>query len=183
MHLNCHFHLACPKTITPCILMIWTKWVDWNINWQALKEELSHSAVSKYQSQWPVCICCPWLCHKPPKMLKGIPICLHANAIQFIHPPLPTLSFAAYVHKSILYTCAYVCCYSVTKLCLTLCDPMYYSTPGSSVHGISQVRILERIAISFFLHLYSCLTNRFISTIFLDSIYRESNKWYLFFSF
>ena len=25
------------------------------------------------------------------------------------------------------------CCYSVTKLCLTLCDPMYYSTPGSSV--------------------------------------------------
>ena len=29
------------------------------------------------------------------------------------------------------------------------CDPMYYSLPGSSVHGISQARILEWIAISF----------------------------------
>ena len=30
----------------------------------------------------------------------------------------------------------------------TLCDPMDYSPPGSSVHGISQARILERVAIS-----------------------------------
>ena len=27
--------------------------------------------------------------------------------------------------------------------CLTLCNPMYYSPPGSSVHGILQARILE----------------------------------------
>ena len=27
-------------------------------------------------------------------------------------------------------------------LCLTLCDPMDYSPPGSSVHEISQARIL-----------------------------------------
>ena len=32
---------------------------------------------------------------------------------------------------------------------LTLCDPMDYSPPGSSVHGILQVRILEWVAISF----------------------------------
>ena len=32
--------------------------------------------------------------------------------------------------------------------CLTLCNPMDYSPPGSSVHGISQVRILEGVAIS-----------------------------------
>ena len=31
----------------------------------------------------------------------------------------------------------------VTQLCLTLCDPMYYSSPGSSVHRILQTRILE----------------------------------------
>ena len=31
----------------------------------------------------------------------------------------------------------------VTKLCLTLCDPTDCSPPGSSVHGISQARILE----------------------------------------
>ena len=32
---------------------------------------------------------------------------------------------------------------SVTQSCLTLCDPMDCSPPGSSVHGISQARILE----------------------------------------
>ena len=41
------------------------------------------------------------------------------------------------------------CCYSVTKLCPTLCDPMDGSLPGSSVHGILQARILEWVAISF----------------------------------
>ena len=33
--------------------------------------------------------------------------------------------------------------------CLTLCEPMDYSLPGSTVHGISQARILEWVAISF----------------------------------
>ena len=37
----------------------------------------------------------------------------------------------------------------VTQLCPTLCDPMDCSPPGSSVHGISQARILEWVAISF----------------------------------
>ena len=37
----------------------------------------------------------------------------------------------------------------VTQLCLALCDPMDYTLPGSSVHGIFQARILEWIAISF----------------------------------
>ena len=32
------------------------------------------------------------------------------------------------------------------QLCLTLCDPMDYSLPGSSVHGILQARILEWVA-------------------------------------
>ena len=36
----------------------------------------------------------------------------------------------------------------VTQSCLTLCDPMDYSLPVSSVHGILQARILEWIAIS-----------------------------------
>ena len=41
------------------------------------------------------------------------------------------------------------CCCLVTKSCLTLCNPMDYSQPGSSVHGISQTRILECVAIPF----------------------------------
>ena len=31
----------------------------------------------------------------------------------------------------------------VTQLCLTLCDPMDWSLPGSSIHGIFQARVLE----------------------------------------
>ena len=31
--------------------------------------------------------------------------------------------------------------------CLTLCDPMYWTLPGSSVHGILQARILEWVAV------------------------------------
>ena len=37
----------------------------------------------------------------------------------------------------------------VAQLCLTFCDPMDYSPPGSSVHGILQARILEWVAVSF----------------------------------
>ena len=42
----------------------------------------------------------------------------------------------------------HICCL-VAKSCLTLCDPIDCSPPGSSVHGISQARILEWVAISF----------------------------------
>ena len=37
----------------------------------------------------------------------------------------------------------------VAQSCLTLCDPMDYNLPGSSVHGILQARILEWVAIPF----------------------------------
>ena len=37
----------------------------------------------------------------------------------------------------------------VTQSCLTFCDPMACSLPGSPVHGILQARILEWVAISF----------------------------------
>ena len=47
---------------------------------------------------------------------------------------------------SFIRPCMCVC--SVTQSCLTLCDPLDCSPPGSSVHGIFQVRILEWVAIS-----------------------------------
>ena len=46
-------------------------------------------------------------------------------------------------HLGLFWSCL------VTKLWPTLCD---CKLPGSSVHGISQARILEQVAISFFLH-------------------------------
>ena len=35
-------------------------------------------------------------------------------------------------------------CVLVAQLCLTLCDPVDCSLPGSSVHGILEARILKR---------------------------------------
>ena len=42
--------------------------------------------------------------------------------------------------------CAVLCL--VTQSCLTLCNPMDNSPPGSSVHGIFQARILEWVVMS-----------------------------------
>ena len=59
----------------------------------------------------------------------------------------------------------------VTESCPTLCGPVNYSPPSSSIHGISQARILEWAAISFFrgssrprdqTHI-SCITGRFFT--------------------
>ena len=46
-----------------------------------------------------------------------------------------------------LFAC--VCACSVTQLCQTLCNPRDCSSPGSSVHGISQAKIAEWVAISY----------------------------------
>ena len=43
----------------------------------------------------------------------------------------------------------YVCCALVSQSCLTLCDLMDCSPPGSSVHGILQASVLEWVAIPF----------------------------------
>ena len=42
--------------------------------------------------------------------------------------------------------CCAVCCAKLFQSCLTLCDMMDYSLPGSSVHGILQAWILEWVA-------------------------------------
>ena len=57
----------------------------------------------------------------------------------------PPISYTEALTSS---TSSYCCC-SVAKSCLTFCDPMDYSPSGSSVHGISQARILARVATPF----------------------------------
>jgi len=42
----------------------------------------------------------------------------------------------------------------VAQLCPTLSDPMDYSLPGSSAHGIFQARVLEWGFIAFSVNLY-----------------------------
>ena len=64
---------------------------------------------------------------------------------------------------------------SVTKSCPTLCYPVGYSPPGSTVHGIFQTKILEWVAVSFFrepslpmaqtqVSCISCITGGFFTT-------------------
>ena len=50
--------------------------------------------------------------------------------------------------KYIIYIC--LCMHAKSlQLCLTLCDPIDYSLPSSSAHGILQARILKWVAIAF----------------------------------
>ena len=39
-----------------------------------------------------------------------------------------------------------LCCVASLQSCPTLYDPMDHSPPGSSVHGVSQARMLEQVA-------------------------------------
>ena len=55
----------------------------------------------------------------------------------------------AYMGKESKNDWIYVSEMKVTQLCLTLCDPVESSLPGSFVHGILQARILEWVAIPF----------------------------------
>ena len=50
-------------------------------------------------------------------------------------------------------------CCLVTKSCSTLFDPIDCSPPGSSVHGISQARTLEGVAIPFSSGSSQCKSN------------------------
>ena len=46
----------------------------------------------------------------------------------------------------------------VAQSCPTLCDPMDYSPPSSSVHEIFQARVLEWVAIAFSIYIpYICV--------------------------
>ena len=53
-----------------------------------------------------------------------------------------------YVFKGCVCVCVCVCVCTHAQSCLTLCDPMDCSPPGSFVHVIFQARILEWFAIS-----------------------------------
>ena len=62
------------------------------------------------------------------------------------------LTVKPYASIHITLKCVRVCvcvCVLVIQSCLTFCNPMDCSPPGSSVHGILQARIQERVAIPF----------------------------------
>ena len=64
----------------------------------------------------------------------------------------------------------------VAQSCLTLCDPMDYSPPGSSVHGIFQARVLEWGAIAFSSSiLLSDVQEGFCNQITFGNVYLNQN--------
>ena len=77
----------------------------------------------------------PSLCTKFSNMHKTV-----LNSILFYH------CLFLHQHHAVLKT---MCVCEVAQSCLTLCDPVDCSPPGSSIHGILQARILEWVAISF----------------------------------
>ena len=76
--------------------------------------------------------------HIPRSRISG----LYNNYLAFFSPNFIYLFLSVlYLHcRAGLSLVAAVCC---AQSCLTLCDPMDWSPPGSSVHGILQARILE----------------------------------------
>ena len=48
-----------------------------------------------------------------------------------------------------IFVCVCVSVLCVCVSCVWLCDPVDYGSPGSSVQGIPQARVLEWVAISF----------------------------------
>ena len=71
---------------------------------------------------------------------------LISDGIEFLLREKDGVQKGSSLEKHCLYF--FLAC-SVTQLCLTLCNPVDCSRPGFSVHGISQARILEKVAISF----------------------------------
>ena len=64
---------------------------------------------------------------------------IHLSKIRNIKGKLRSVyQFGSFIRYTFLVLCA-----KSLQLCTTLCEPMDCSTPGSSVHGILQARILE----------------------------------------
>ena len=87
------------------------------------------------------------------KEMSVVPICLifvQNVGILFIMTSCSSFDFLKYCINIHLFFSSFVevCCL-VARSCPTLCDPLDYGLPGSSVHRILQARILEWVAISF----------------------------------
>ena len=72
------------------------------------------------------------------------------------HQAPPSLGFSRQEHWSGLPFPSPMRESDIAQSCLTLCDPMDCSLPGSSIHGIFQARVLEWAAIAF----SACLLSR-----------------------
>ena len=78
----------------------------------------------------------------------GFNLYVNCNKITLILAPasIPITNQVSHLTFKLLCVCVCVCVL-VSQLCLTMCDPMDCSPPGSSVPVILQARILDLVAI------------------------------------
>ena len=99
----------------------------------------------------------------------------HSSILAWRIPRTKELYTVFISYMDLLLYIWYMCALSVTQLCPTLWDPMDWSPPGCSVHGILQARILEWVAIPFsrgssqprdqkYASYVSCIAGRFFTT-------------------
>ena len=74
---------------------------------------------------------------------------LQPHGLQHARLTYPSLSPDFCSNLCPLSVCVCVCVLKLLQSCSTLCDPMDRSPPGSSIHGILQARIPERVATLF----------------------------------
>ena len=107
-------------------------------------EDLLHIHSNKYSH---LCICTQLLSIFFRSKLKGC----HFSYYGQFYLLIPIVSFLLNILLLQLFhfTTATAAAAKSLQLCPTLCDPMDGSPPGSSIHGILQVRVLEWLAIAF----------------------------------
>ena len=83
---------------------------------------------------------------------NGVPgfLFFHILASTYFYQDASLLKFLILIIPSFkMFIILYMCVCLVAQSCPILCEFMYCSQPGSSVHGILQARILEWVAIPF----------------------------------
>ena len=98
--------------------------------------------------QWSRCL---WrLCQGTSSGACG-PGCLCTNHTPLLNNTVMASGFSIRAASEVCVSLCVLYCLDclVAQSCPTLCDPMDCSSPGSSVRGISQARILEWVVISF----------------------------------
>ena len=96
-------------------------------------------------------------------------VCVYVYIYIYIERERESCNIYIYIYIYIVLT--YTVCESVIYSVMSDCDPMNCSTPGSSVHGIFQARILQWVAIPFSKGSFpirdrtwvSCISSRFFT--------------------
>ena len=112
----------------------WPLWVCFSFGSQA------SSSLVLQSWAFPLMLTLPWALFAQSFSLGWQRLCEFGIIVWQL--PWSILLSLLFFHK--YYSPACVCAQSL-QLCPTLCDPIDCSPPGSSVHGILQVRILERV--------------------------------------